>query len=66
MGNEGMKRVMSKNRFEEISRFLHLNDTSYVKCGASLSVTVKALEHRLNIGPHQPPAAFNLTYMYFK
>lgn len=28
MGNEGIKRVMAKNRFEEISQFLHLNDTS--------------------------------------
>ncbi|KAL9978523.1 hypothetical protein ACROYT_G016049 [Oculina patagonica] len=28
MGNEGIKRVMPKNRFEEISQYLHLNDTS--------------------------------------
>jgi len=28
MGNEGIKRVIPKNRFKEISQFLHLNDTS--------------------------------------
>ena len=28
VGNEGVKRVMPKNRFEEISQFLHLNDSS--------------------------------------
>ncbi|KAK3735838.1 hypothetical protein QZH41_007478 [Actinostola sp. cb2023] len=28
LGNEGIKQVMTKNRFEELSRFLHFNDSS--------------------------------------
>ena len=28
IGNEGIKKVMTKNRFEEITRFLHFNDSS--------------------------------------
>ena len=28
MGNEAIKRVMTKNRFEEISQFFHLNDST--------------------------------------
>lgn len=27
LGNEGIKRTMTKNRFEELSRFLHFNDS---------------------------------------
>ena len=28
LGNTSIQKVMSKNRFEEISRFLHLNDST--------------------------------------
>ena len=28
IGNEGIKKIMMKNRFEEITRFLHFNDSS--------------------------------------
>ena len=34
-GNQGIKRVMTKNRFEEISQYLHFNDsTKEPACGA--------------------------------
>ena len=54
MGNEGIKRVMPKNRFKEISQYLHLNDTSrepacgdanFDKCRPALTVVLRNVQH---------------------
>lgn len=56
MGNEGIKQVMPKNRFKEISQYLHLNDTSrelargdanfdsLYKCRPALTATLRNVQ----------------------